>query len=189
MLDLSNLPFAGPSVIFWPSLPGTILVLAHMTLPHSQTNWRSPRVQPSDIMPAVLRLPDGRRHRGKLETLSLTGGLLSMSDMLDRGSQIKLMFLTQTGPVLGAAEMLTPVSTTQQPFRFVALSEGDQYRLRTVIQSSLNLDEQVWIEKYRAAVAHRNPSSRGVFRVVVESLTLLTLLGSAVYLYNVHLLK
>ncbi len=158
-------------------------------LPQSHANWRSPRVQLTDIMPAVLRLPDGRRHRGKLETLSLTGGLLSMSNMLDRGSRIKLMFLTQTGPVLGAAEMLSPVSTTRQPFRFVALAEGDQHRLRTVIQSSLDPGEQAWIEKYRAAVAHRNPGSRGVFRVVVGSLTLLTLLGSVIYLLNIHLLK
>lgn len=158
-------------------------------LPHSHANWRSPRVQLTDIMPAVLRLPDGRRHRGKLEILSLTGGLLSMSNMLDQGSRIKLMFLTQTGPVLGAAEMLSPVSTTHQPFRFVALEEGDQRRLRTVIQSSLDPGEQAWIEKYRAALAHRNPGSRSVFRAVVGSLTLLTLLGSAIYLFNAHLLK
>jgi hypothetical protein len=158
-------------------------------LPHSQTNWRSPRVQLTDMMPAVLRLPDGHSHRGNLETLSLTGGLLSMSNMLDRGSRIKLMFLTQTGPVLGAAEMLSPVSTTRQPFRFLALAEGDQHKLRTVIQSSLDHSEQAWIEKYRAAVAHRNPGPRNVFRVVVGSLTLLTLLGSAMYLFNFHLLK
>jgi hypothetical protein len=137
-------------------------------------------------MPVVLRLPDGRRHRGKLETVSLTGGLLSMSNMLDQGSQIKLMFLTQTGPVLGAAEMLSPVSTTRQPFRFVALEEGDQRRLRTVIQSSLDTGEQAWIEKYRAAVAHQEPGSRGALRAVVGSLSLLTLLGSAIYLFNLH---
>lgn len=112
-----------------------------------------------------------------------------MTNMLDCGSRIKLMFLTQTGPVLGAVEMLNPVSTTRQPFRFVALAEGDQYRLRTVIQSSLNAGEQAWIEKYRAAVAHQKPGSRGVVRIVVESLTLLTLLGSAIYLFNLHLLK
>jgi hypothetical protein len=158
-------------------------------LPHSHANWRSPRVQLADIMPAVLRLPDGRSHRGKLETLSLTGGLLSMTDTLDQGSRIKLMFLTQTGPVLGSAEMLTPVSTTRQPFRFVAIEEGGQRRLRTVIQSSLHPGEQEWIEKYRAAVAHRSPTSRGVFRAVVGSLTLLTLLGSAIYLFNGYLLK
>jgi hypothetical protein len=141
-------------------------------------------------MPAVLRLPDGCSHRGKLETLSLTGGLLSMANILDRGSHIKLMFLTQTGTVLGSAEMLSPLSTTRQPFRFVALEEGDQHRLRTVIQSSLASGEEAWIEKYRAATAHRDAEPRGVFRVLVGSLTLLTLLGSAAYyLFNIHLLR
>jgi hypothetical protein len=159
-------------------------------LPHSHANWRSPRVRLADITPAVLRLPDGRRSQGKLETISLTGGLLSMSNMLDRGSRIKLMFLTHTGPVLGAAEMLSPVSTTGQPFRFVALEEGDQRRLRAVVQSFLEPGEQAWIEKYRAALVHRNPPRRGVFRVVLGALTLLTLcLGSAIYLLHIHLLQ
>ncbi len=158
-------------------------------LPHSHTNWRSPRARLADITPAVLRLPDGCRHRGKLETISLTGGLLSMPNLLDRGSRIKLMFLTHTGPVLGAAEMLSPVSTTRQPFRLVALEEGDQGRLRAVVQSFLDPGEQAWIEKYRAALVQRNPARRGVFRVVLAFLTLFTLLGSAIYLLNVHLLK
>ena len=78
-------------------------------LPQSHANWRSPRVRLADITPAVLRLPDGRRRRGQLETISLTGGLLSMPNMLDRGSHIQLMFLTRTGPVVGAAEMLVPL--------------------------------------------------------------------------------
>jgi hypothetical protein len=112
--------------------------------------------------------------------------------MLDRGSHIKLMFLTQTGPVLGAAEMLNPVSTTRQPFRFVALQEGDQRRLRAAVQSSLdqNPGEQAWIEKYRATLSHRNPPRRRVFRIILGALTLLTLsLGSTIYLFHVHLLK
>jgi hypothetical protein len=124
-----------------------------------------------------------------LETISLTGGLLNMANMLDRGSRIKLMFLTHTGPVLGAAEMLSPVSTTRQPFRFVALEEGDQRRLRAVVQSFLAPVEQAWIEKYRAALVHRNPARRGVFGIVLGSLKLLTLLGSAIYLLKVHLLQ
>jgi hypothetical protein len=159
-------------------------------VPHSHANWRSPRVRLANITPAALRLPDGRRSQGKLEIISLTGGLLSMSTMLDRGSRIKLMFLTHTGPVLGAAEMLSPVSTTRQPFRFVVLEEGDQRRLRAVVQSFLDPGEQAWIEKYRAALVHRNPPRRGVFRLVLGALTLLTLcLGSAIYLLHVHLLK
>ena len=153
-------------------------------LPQSYANYRSPRVRLADVTPAVLRLPDGHSSRGQLETISLTGGLLSMSNMLDRGSCIKLMFLTHTGPVLGAAEMLSPVSTTQQPFQFVALEEGDQRRLRAAVQSALGLNpgERGWIEKYRPTLVHRNPPRRGVFQVVLEALTLFILcLGSATY--------
>ena len=90
--------------------------------------------------------------------------------------------------MLGAAEMLSPVSTTRQPFRFVALEEGDQGRLRAVVQGFLDPGEQAWIEKYRAAV-QPNPARRGGFPVVLALLTLFTLLGSAIYLFNTHLLK
>jgi len=106
--------------------------------------------------------------------------------MLDRGSRIKLIFLTHTGPVLGSAEMLSPVSTTRQPFRFTAIEEGDQRRLRTVVQSFLDPGADAWIEKYRAALDQQKPARRGVFRVIFGSLTLLTLLGSAIYLLNTH---
>jgi len=158
-------------------------------VPHSHANYRSPRVQLADITPAVLRLPDGRHSRGKLETISLTGGLLSMSNTLDRGSRIKLMFLTHTGPVSSAAEMLSPVSTTRQPFRFVAIQEDDHRRLRAAVQSSLdqNPAEYAWVEKYRATLVHRDPPRRGVIRLVLGTLTLL--LGSAIYLLHIHLLK
>jgi hypothetical protein len=40
---------------------------------------------------------------------------------LQTDTQVKLMFVTPTGPVLGTAEMLNPVSWNQQPFRFVGL--------------------------------------------------------------------
>jgi hypothetical protein len=161
-------------------------------LPQSYANCRSPRIRLSDITPAVLRLPDGRRAPGKLETLSLTGGLLDLSNLLDRGSRVKLMFLTHSGPVLVPAEMLSPISQTRQPFRFVGLEEGDQRRLRAAVQSCLdqNSGELAWIEKYRATLDHRNPARGATFRVVLGALTLLTLcLGSAVYVFHVHLLK
>src|SRR5271157_5446196 len=117
-----------------------------------QPTWRSPRAPLADATPAVLRLADGSGTRGTLKTISLTGGLISVSSTLDRGTRVRLMFLTQTGPVLGTAEMLKPLSTSQQPFRFVSLEERDQYRLRAVIQSALDTGADKWIEKYRAAL-------------------------------------
>ena len=144
----------------------------------------------ADITPVVLRLSDGCCVRGNLEIISLTGGLISIPNMRERSSRINLMFLTQTGPVQGTAEMLSPVSTTCQPFRFVALREGDQRKLRAEVQSLLDAGEEAWIQKYRAAAIHQNPPRRGFFRVVLGALAFLALcFGSAIYVFHVPLLK
>jgi len=51
---------------------------------------------------------------------------------------VKLMFLTRRGSVLGAAEMLSPVTWGLQPFKFVRLHDDDERRLQAAIQSSLD---------------------------------------------------
>jgi hypothetical protein len=90
--------------------------------------------------------------RGKLQVISLTGGLLWLSEPLDQGVQVKLMFLTRRGSVLGAAEMLSPVTWGLQAFKFVRLYDDDEVRLQAAIQSSLdqNRRDRGQIEKYRA---------------------------------------
>jgi hypothetical protein len=144
-----------------------------------------------------------------LEIVSLTGGLLWLSRPLDRGSQVKLMFVTRSGPVLGAAEMLPPVNGRLQPFRFMALHADDRNRLGAAIESCLHpnhegqnqpatvpeqivdtpasgLTEQEWIHKYRAAVVHKKPKWR-ILPFLVGVVTLGTLsLGSAFYLLQVY---
>jgi hypothetical protein len=158
--------------------------------PHSHPDWRSPRARLAEITPVVFRLSDGSCSRGNLEIISLTGGLVCISNVLDRSSRVMLMFLTQTGLVQATAEMLSPVSRTRQPFRFVALEEGAHRKLRTVVQSFLDAREQAWIEKYRAARIHQVPPRRKLFRVVCGALALLALcFGSAIYLFRVPLLK
>jgi hypothetical protein len=168
-----------------------------MTYLLSYPNYRSRRLQLADDTPAVLRLCDGHRSRGKLETISLTGGLLSLSTMLDQGSLIKLMFVTHTGPISGAAEMLSPVSPTRQPFRFVSVEDSDRRRLRAVLQLSSdqnrnenpgrNAAEQAWIEKYRATLLSRNPPRRR-YRVILGSLLTLCS-GTAIYFLHFHRLR
>jgi len=158
-------------------------------LPQPHTNWRTPRVRMTDLTPVVLRLPGGGCHRGKLETISLTGGLLSLPEFLNQGSRPTLMFLTRSGTVLGTAEMLSPVSTDQQPFRFIALERDDQRRLRTMVQPSQNPIDDAWIEKYRAALVHQGQERKGFSRIVFRSLSLLAGLLGAVYFLHVHLLK
>lgn len=123
-----------------------------MALPQFQAKSRPPRVRLSELTPAVLRLQDGRRIPGKLQVISVTGGLLLMSSTLAQGSQVKLMFLVGKASVLGAAEMLNPVSDTLQPFRFIALDRTDQTKLSTAIESSVTQTrhDQSRIEKFRA---------------------------------------
>ena len=83
--------------------------------------------------------------------VSLTGGLLRLSKPLDQGSQVKLMFLTRRGSVLGAAVMLSPDNWGQQPFKFVRLYDDDEGRLQAAIESSLDPThgDQGQIERYR----------------------------------------
>ena len=144
-----------------------------MVNPH--TLLRSPRVHLGDATPAILRMPDGRQQRGKLEVLSLNGGLLNISNTLEQGSRLKLLFVTSTGPVLGAVEMLRPVSTERQPFRFVGVDKLDQGRLRSTVQSLSNPVQDAWIDKYRAALNTPAPARKGFFHYLFRSLILLSL--------------
>jgi hypothetical protein len=113
---------------------------------------RVPRTRFPETTPAVLRLKNGSRARGKLQIISLTGGLLSLSKPLFQGSRVKLMFLTSKGSVLGAAEMLNPISWSLQPFKFVRLYDDDEERLQAAIQSSLdqNRRSHAQVERFRA---------------------------------------
>jgi hypothetical protein len=140
------------------------------------------------VTPAVLRFQDGQRTQARLEVVSLTGGMLSLPKPVDRKSHVKLMFLTPTGPVLGTAEMLTPVSLGKQPFRFVALEHDDQHRLQASIQSSFGQasEELEWIEKYRATLDQRRAPRRRLFSAPLAAFALAMLsVGSAIYLFSI----
>ena len=56
---------------------------------------------------------------------------------LVRRSRVKAMFVTRIGAIRGSVEMLTPVSSDLQPFRFLALAGKNQSRLTKAIQSYL----------------------------------------------------
>src|SRR5258708_38230756 len=96
-----------------------------LSLPQSQPPRRAARLHLAETTVAVLRFKSGRCVPAKLQVLSVTGGLLWLSKPLplDLGSDAKLMFLIRSGLVLGAAEMLHPISWSLQPFRFVRRHE------------------------------------------------------------------
>jgi hypothetical protein len=120
--------------------------------PPPDARRRSPRASFLETTPAVVRCENGRSVSGKLQIVSLTGGLLCLSKPLDSGSKVKVMFLTGKGSVLGAAEMLSPITWTLQPFKFVALYDDDQERLKGAIQTSLeqNRHDHGRMERHRA---------------------------------------
>jgi hypothetical protein len=150
---------------------------------------RAPRVHLPGTTPAVLRFPDGRRASGKLQVVSLTGGLLSLSSPVLQGSQVKLMFVTRAGSVLGGAEMLSPLSSDLQPFRFVSLAAGDQRRLGATIQVSPPHFEEQWIEKFRAASANRKQPRKQLFRLAGAVGLIGLALASTIFLFHFHWLK
>lgn len=99
----------------------------------TRTGKRSQRLQLASAIPIVLRRPDGQRVAGKLHCVSVTGGLVVPAALLPTGSIVRLIFVTPKGPVTGTAEMLPPVSWTEQPFRFAAIAHPDRHRLSAVI--------------------------------------------------------
>jgi hypothetical protein len=112
---------------------------------------RAPRVRFKEVTPAVVRLKNGWRVSGELLMISTTGGLLCLSKPLNQGSEVKVLFLTQSGPVLGAAEMLSPGPGGSQPFKFTALYSDDRRRLQAAIQQSQDQNrDHKQIEMFRA---------------------------------------
>jgi hypothetical protein len=75
---------------------------------------------------------------------------------------VELVFHTPSGPVQGTAEMLMPITSMQQPFRYLTLPESDERTLQAAFQSGAyrNIDEEERIEELRAAVANWNPCRR-----------------------------
>ena len=109
----------------------------HFPQPHQ--NQRAVRVPFHRMAPAAIRFEDGRRGLGKLRTISLTGGLLRLSKPLVPGTLIEVIFMSNGDPVLGIAELLTPVSATLkclQPFKFIMIDDDDYQRLSSFIRSS-----------------------------------------------------
>src|SRR2546429_8885909 len=104
-------------------------------LPQVLPPRRASRVHLANPTPAVLRFQDGSRLAGNLQIISIAGGLLRLSQPLDTNTRVSLMFLTDGGPVLGKAEMLRPLSCTQQAFLFIALDPNNQRHLQGGIES------------------------------------------------------
>jgi hypothetical protein len=169
------------------------------SLPQVLASRRVARAHLANPTPAVLRFQDGGRVAGNLQVISVSGGLLRLSQPLDPNTRASLMFLTYGGPVLGKTEMLKPLSRALQAFRFVALDQNNQRNLRLGIQSHLiqNSDEERWIAKYRSPLIHRArpshrapPRRREAMKIVLGSVAFgILVVLSAAYPLHFQLLK
>ena len=107
--------------------------------PQVNSQRRAPRAQLAGSVPAVIMLQDGGRTKARLQTVSVTGGLLRLTQSLEQGDFVEIAFQTQSGPVRGMAEMLAANRTRSeviQAFRFLALGDEDHRALRTVLESA-----------------------------------------------------
>jgi len=152
---------------------------------------RLPRAHLEGLNPAVLRFPNGQTTGANLKVISLSGGLLSLPQPVVQGSQVKLIFLTGAGAVLGGAEMLPPVTKELQPFRFVSLAADDHRRLGTLVgQRPVQKEpELAWMEKLRAASAQQNAPRRWRLKAAEVVGMLMIGLATAAYLLHFGLLK
>ena len=111
--------------------------MTHFPQPHPTR--RAARVQLGGSVLAAIRFDDGQRSRGKLYSVSVTGGLLKLAKPLEQGDFVEIGFQTKVGTVIGMAEMLSPTRKatdgTLQPFRFIALGDDDHRTLRMVVDS------------------------------------------------------
>jgi hypothetical protein len=88
---------------------------------------------------ATIRFADGQHSSARLQTISVTGGLLRVLKPLRSGAVVELLFSTHIGSVLAMAELLRPFSAAPiglQPFRFIAMDGAELRKLRAAIASS-----------------------------------------------------
>jgi hypothetical protein len=111
--------------------------MTHFPQVHPQR--RAPRIQLGGSVAAQVVLENGQLAKAKLQTISITWGLLRLTRSLSEGDFVEVGFQIQGGPVRGMAEMLTPVRAASevslQPFRFVALGDDDHRALRMAVDS------------------------------------------------------
>ncbi len=117
--------------------------------PRTDANRRAPRVQLNGSVAASIHSEGGQRARARLQSLSVTGGLLRVQSELSAGEFIEIAFSTCSGPIHGMAEMLAPArkfeSACLQPFRFIALGDEDHRKLRMALES---LSDRQFVESF-----------------------------------------
>lgn len=115
-----------------PDSPTKILRIFRATVEHPstrssncRTQRRAPRVSLHGSISATIQLENGRKLSARLHTLSVTGGLLEVTNYLDERTRITVTIPFASGTVRPKAEMLFPMRGGLgflQPFRITRMS-------------------------------------------------------------------
>ena len=124
----------------WPSgsysggaSAGRVCSMAYF--PKSHSSKRAPRCRVSEAMPILFSRDHGEQIRGRLCEISDTGGSAEMDSTLPASTLVSLTLRTAEGQIAAVAEMLPAVSTSRQPFRFIALDESDRANLVRLVSN------------------------------------------------------
>jgi hypothetical protein len=80
----------------------------------------------------LVLLENGRQIRGRMNQLSVNGGLLSLERPLDEAIRVTVLFHLGTTTIRCRARMMFPMWATKgclQPFRFLDLPDADRDNL------------------------------------------------------------
>jgi hypothetical protein len=83
-------------------------------------------------MMVVIRLENGRQLSGKLQLLSITGGLLDIATYVEERSWVDVAIYLNSGQVRATAEMMFPMrggTGYLQPFRFTGLGTDELHAI------------------------------------------------------------
>src|SRR5450755_4700359 len=93
---------------------------------------RNSRVKLGGSILALVMLENGRQIRGRMNQLSLNGGLVSVDHPLDEGISVTVLFHIGSTSIRCRAQMMFPMWATKgclQPFRFLDLPEDSRAAL------------------------------------------------------------
>jgi len=103
-----------------------------------QKGQRGSRVKLGGSILALVLLENGRQVRGRMNQLSVNGGLVSLEQPLDEGIRVTILFHIGCTSIRCRARMIFPMWATQgclQPFRFVEFPEADHANLNRELES------------------------------------------------------
>src|SRR5271170_465603 len=84
--------YGRPFVISRKLPPGAILGITMTHFPQTNSQQRATRVKMEATASALVKLEDGQRTKARIQTVSVTGGLLSLARALGEGDFVEVAF-------------------------------------------------------------------------------------------------